>query len=65
MPTQQEVDAAVARYVDRCADFAMLAAAAGVDPAEIRRRVDLGIAEGQRSYELRSSYERDFGTQAA
>lgn len=65
MPTQQEIDDAIARYVQRCADFAMLAAGAGVDPDEIRRRVEAGIAEGRKTYELKVSYERDFGSAAA
>lgn len=53
MPTRREVEDAIARYVRRAEDFVVLAAGAGVDPDEIRARVEDGIAEGVRQWRVR------------
>lgn len=37
----------------------MLASSAGVDPDEIRSRLEIGIADGRSQWERRHAYEHD------
>jgi hypothetical protein len=57
VPTPAEIRAELDRYLERIEGFAMLAASAGVDPDEIHRRLEAGIADGRGQWERRQSWD--------